>query len=330
VLGVLAILLMLLLPRGVMGIVHDIRLGRHGGRGASALGQWRRWLLGDNSRPTARRWSTSPGVVAAYLVPGHPLLALRRNEAIVRTAGAGDAARGARHRGDTQPDTLVIYSTRWFAVLDQLWQARPRIAGLHVDENWHELGEIRYRHDDRRLARPRLCARGQPGRHRLEDGRLRRLPGRQRHAGRAGAAQPRQRGADAGAGEQPLPRLRPHARARRAGRGAGDGAGQAGRGDRRRRVVGHELARRAQLRRRCAGQRHRRRLEPAHAGAAGPARARRADAPVARLCVAQARVDMGFKHFAFLLGALGGRLGKSEVYAYGPVYGSGGAVVRLL
>ena len=45
---------------------------------------------------------------------------------------------------------------------------------------------------------------------------------------------------------------------------------------------------------------------------------------------AQARVDMGFKHFAFALGALGGRLGPVQVYAYGPQYGSGAAVVKLL
>ena len=39
---------------------------------------------------------------------------------------------------------------------------------------------------------------------------------------------------------------------------------------------------------------------------------------------------MGLKHFAFALGALGGRLGRAEVYAYGPQYGSGAAVIRLL
>jgi 2-aminophenol/2-amino-5-chlorophenol 1,6-dioxygenase alpha subunit len=46
--------------------------------------------------------------------------------------------------------------------------------------------------------------------------------------------------------------------------------------------------------------------------------------------VAQAKVDMGFKHFAFALGALGGRLGRAEVLGYGPQYGNGAAVVRLL
>ena len=45
---------------------------------------------------------------------------------------------------------------------------------------------------------------------------------------------------------------------------------------------------------------------------------------------AQAKVDMGFKHFAFALGALGGRIGAAEVYGYGPQYGAGAAVVRLL
>jgi 2-aminophenol/2-amino-5-chlorophenol 1,6-dioxygenase alpha subunit len=45
--------------------------------------------------------------------------------------------------------------------------------------------------------------------------------------------------------------------------------------------------------------------------------------------VAQARADMGFKHMGFALGALGGRLGDTDVYAYGPQYGSGAAVIRL-
>jgi 2-aminophenol/2-amino-5-chlorophenol 1,6-dioxygenase subunit alpha len=46
--------------------------------------------------------------------------------------------------------------------------------------------------------------------------------------------------------------------------------------------------------------------------------------------IRESRVDMGFKHLAFALGALGGRLGKTEVYAYGPQYGSGAAVIKLL
>ena len=48
------------------------------------------------------------------------------------------AERGHRSR----PDTLLVYSTQWMAVLDQLWQTRARCRGLHVDENWYEYGDL--------------------------------------------------------------------------------------------------------------------------------------------------------------------------------------------
>ena len=43
---------------------------------------------------------------------------------------------------------------------------------------------------------------------------------------------------------------------------------------------------------------------------------------------AAARVDMGFKHFAFILGAIGNRFNSAKVHAYGPLYGTGAAVVE--
>ena len=43
----------------------------------------------------------------------------------------------------------------------------------------------------------------------------------------------------------------------------------------------------------------------------------------------EARAEMGFKHFAWVLGAMGGRFHGATVYAYGPVYGSGAAVVEF-
>ncbi len=43
----------------------------------------------------------------------------------------------------------------------------------------------------------------------------------------------------------------------------------------------------------------------------------------------EARVDMGFKQMAFLLGALGGSFARAEVLAYGPLYGTGAAVVQI-
>ncbi|ODU72348.1 MAG: tRNA U-34 5-methylaminomethyl-2-thiouridine biosynthesis protein, partial [Lautropia sp. SCN 66-9] len=42
-----------------------------------------------------------------------------------------------------------------------------------------------------------------------------------------------------------------------------------------------------------------------------------------------ARADMGFKHFHWILGALKGRFVGARVHAYGPVYGSGAAVVEF-
>ena len=44
---------------------------------------------------------------------------------------------------------------------------------------------------------------------------------------------------------------------------------------------------------------------------------------------AEARVDMGFKHFAWVLGALGGRFYGARIHAYGPTYGSGAAVIEF-
>ena len=43
----------------------------------------------------------------------------------------------------------------------------------------------------------------------------------------------------------------------------------------------------------------------------------------------QARADMGFKHFHWILGALKGRFPGARVHGYGPAYGSGAAVVEF-
>jgi 2-aminophenol/2-amino-5-chlorophenol 1,6-dioxygenase alpha subunit len=43
----------------------------------------------------------------------------------------------------------------------------------------------------------------------------------------------------------------------------------------------------------------------------------------------EARVDMGFKHLAWILGGLGGRYSAARVHAYGPTYGSGAAIIEF-
>lgn len=82
-------------------------------------------------------------VVAAYLVPGNPLPLLKPE---IPSWGRLSSAmkRVGRSLAGARPDAVLMYSTQWFAVLDQLWLTRPRSEGLHVDENWYEFGDMPY------------------------------------------------------------------------------------------------------------------------------------------------------------------------------------------
>lgn len=80
-------------------------------------------------------------LVAAFLVPGSALHFLRRDAAPYASLVAGHAA-AAEALAAAQADVLIVYSTQWIAVLDELWQARAHVHGLHVDENWYELGDL--------------------------------------------------------------------------------------------------------------------------------------------------------------------------------------------
>ena len=78
-------------------------------------------------------------VVSAFLVPGSPLPMIHpENPPWGRIADA--MAQAGESLRASEPDVILVYSTQWFAVLDQLWQTRERLQGLHVDENWHEFG----------------------------------------------------------------------------------------------------------------------------------------------------------------------------------------------
>ena len=80
-------------------------------------------------------------IVSAFLIPGSPLPFLRPENPA--WAGLAEGARAAgRALADSKPDVLLIYSTQWMAVLDQLWQAREHSTGVHVDENWYEYGDL--------------------------------------------------------------------------------------------------------------------------------------------------------------------------------------------
>lgn len=79
-------------------------------------------------------------VVSAFLVPGSPLPQLRPDVAPWGRLRDAMSAAG-KALAESKPDCVLVYSTQWFAVLDQLWVTRQRSTGLHVDENWHEFGE---------------------------------------------------------------------------------------------------------------------------------------------------------------------------------------------
>jgi 2-aminophenol/2-amino-5-chlorophenol 1,6-dioxygenase alpha subunit len=266
-------------------------------------------------------------VVAAFLVPGSPLPYVRRdNPPWGALADAMDKAGEAL--AAAQPDTLVVYSTQWIAVLDQLWQTRPHLVDVHVDENWHEYGELPFDITiDTELAEAAVAATNAAGikskgvnydKFPIDTGTIVAAkflnPGNERSLvitsnnvyhdwqmtqtlGRVAAEQ-----------AQALGR-------KIAVVGVGGLSGSYFRHtiD----IASDRIASEAE------DAWNRRILELMENGDL---------AALQEQCptyATEARVDMGFKHFAFLLGALGGQFSGATVHGYGPLHGSGGAVVEL-
>ena len=80
-------------------------------------------------------------IVSAFMLPGSPLPFVQRdNPPWGKLATAMEQA--GKALAASKPDTIVVYSTAWIAVLDQLWQTRAHLKDVHVDENWHEYGNL--------------------------------------------------------------------------------------------------------------------------------------------------------------------------------------------
>ncbi len=173
-LGLASVLIILIIPRGVVGLLNDLfelwdrqmreealrpRPRPQPAPAAAALP----FSQGGMQPATARSLGSAaapapvatvpflppalpdgaPGIAAAFLVPGNPLLYLTPNNPPWQDLIAGyQAAREALAAAN--PDVILLYSSQWIAVLDQPWQMKPRLTGVHVDENWHEFGELRY------------------------------------------------------------------------------------------------------------------------------------------------------------------------------------------
>lgn len=73
-------------------------------------------------------------VEKAFIVPGLPHLAYNND-------GWQELKTAYKKAGDSiaamNPDVLVIYSSQWISVLGHSFQADPNPKGCHVDENWY-------------------------------------------------------------------------------------------------------------------------------------------------------------------------------------------------
>jgi ABC-type branched-subunit amino acid transport system permease subunit/aromatic ring-opening dioxygenase catalytic subunit (LigB family) len=325
VLGTASIVMMFVMPRGIMGLLADLRTADKGSR--FLIGPALQLLLGQSERKRTRGRRDQPGVVAAFLVTGSPLPLMRSDNPPWKVLVDGfKAARKAL--AAAEPDTLLVYSTQWVAVLDQLWQARPRISGLHVDENWHEFGNLRFDiRTDAALARDCVTACGKAGI-------------------KAKAVDYDGFPVDTGTiiaqnflnplGEIPLVvasnniyhdfettrRLGALAAAQAISHGkrvAVIGIGNLSGGTFRTDILETD----DRILRDSDDQWNRDVLRKMREGRIAEVMA---DLPV---YVREAQVDMGFKHFAWILGAVGGELRGAVVHAYGPAWGAGAAVIEF-
>jgi 2-aminophenol/2-amino-5-chlorophenol 1,6-dioxygenase alpha subunit len=96
-------------------------------------------------RGIAERAATPGGVVQGYIVPGlpHPLLVPDRSPAWRSLRDSFE--RVATEIAQIDADLLVLYSTQWISIIGHQMQADPEPVWLHVDPEWHELGDMPYR-----------------------------------------------------------------------------------------------------------------------------------------------------------------------------------------
>ncbi len=266
-------------------------------------------------------------LVAAFLVPGSPLPYLRKDNPPWSALAAG-YEKAARALAAARPDAVLLYSTQWIAVLDELWQESPRLQGVHVDENWYEFGDLPFDlHIDTELAHACIESANALG---------------IRSKGVDYDEFPVDTGAivasnslDPGGGQRFVLAANnlyhDFETTQRIGTAAAEAAIAQGKrfaavavGGLSGTIFRDEID--------IAGDRiasdeddrwNRRVLNLLEKGETQE---------VERICAdyaAEARVDMGFKHFAWIQGATGGRYYGARIHAYGPTYGAGAAVVEF-
>ncbi len=267
-------------------------------------------------------------VVSAFLVPGSPLPRLKPEvptlAAFVKALGvAGESL--ARSR----PDAVLVYSTQWYAVLDELWITRRRSTGVHVDENWYEFGDLPFDiYADSDLATQCISACAKIGVHArgvdydgfpIDSGTI----AASALLGVGGADRPLVVAAN-NLYHDPATTEKLGAAAASCAKEAGKRVAVVGVGGLSGSCIRTEIDLGADhIENENDDRWNRRVLKLMEQG--DTAELRR----VLPEYVSAARVDMGFKHFHWVLGALDGEFSRARVHGYGPLYGTGGAVIEF-
>jgi 2-aminophenol/2-amino-5-chlorophenol 1,6-dioxygenase alpha subunit len=84
------------------------------------------------------------GIVKALMVPGLPQLVFEQSGAGSWQVFRDAMTEAARQVEAVSPEVLVLYSAQWISVLGHSFQYAANPQGLHVDENWHDLGDFPY------------------------------------------------------------------------------------------------------------------------------------------------------------------------------------------
>jgi len=82
-------------------------------------------------------------ILGATWVPGLPHLTLENQSPHWDRMREGYCTLQT-HLNDLKPEILIVYSASWMSVLGTSFQAHPNPKGTHVDENWHEMGELSF------------------------------------------------------------------------------------------------------------------------------------------------------------------------------------------
>ncbi|WMS43834.1 tRNA U-34 5-methylaminomethyl-2-thiouridine biosynthesis protein [Acuticoccus sp. MNP-M23] len=266
-------------------------------------------------------------VVSAFIVPGSPLPYLKPENPPWSVIAQACRAAG-RNLAASRPDTILVYSTQWMAVLDELWQLRRSFNDVHVDENWYEYGDLPYELTcDVELAA--ACVEGSKGIGITSKGvDYDKFPIDTGTIVANGFLNPGSR-IPLTIGANNL--YHSFEDTMRLGEMAAKTADRMGR---RVAVVGVGG---------LSGSIFRHEIDIATDGIATANDDEWNRKMLARLergggndlvefskdYAKNAKADMGFKHFAWILGALGGRINGGRIHAYGATYGSGAAVVEF-